>query len=215
MIPLRLPQSAILKATIEDKQARVVFRKGSGYYLLLEKKESDKPQVSLVLKYAKAILKTPGAEFRHTPAAASSCQSLANSNSRNGSQSQCAAHGGNYGGATRRGRSGESRDNLAGFCRRSAGRSRFSGLPRPREHMGLETLATAVVTQQVTIDQGAQRTRADVPLDHFTCRTQPDLDSRATRPQGDRCFRCEREKMGCQEEREIPRGVGGSVSASS
>lgn len=59
-IPLRLADSAILDATLEDRPARIVDRGAAGYVLLLQKEGEQPEQRRLALRYAKAIQKSPG-----------------------------------------------------------------------------------------------------------------------------------------------------------
>ena len=59
-VPLRLAQTAIRTATIDDQEARIVSVK-NGQYELLVSHDSDKPKtIELELSYAKALTKTGG-----------------------------------------------------------------------------------------------------------------------------------------------------------
>ncbi len=58
-IPIQLADAAILSAKIDGKSARVV-PDPSGYALLIEKLDSDKPLIEVAIEYAKAFQKSPG-----------------------------------------------------------------------------------------------------------------------------------------------------------
>ena len=63
-IPLRLADTAILSAKLDDEAARILPSEGGGYHLLFDNTtaKANAPNRSLVLKieYAKAIVKSPG-----------------------------------------------------------------------------------------------------------------------------------------------------------
>ena len=59
-IPLRLADAAISSAKIGDENARIVFRPGQGYFLLLEETETEANSLTLDLTYAKTYVKSPG-----------------------------------------------------------------------------------------------------------------------------------------------------------
>ena len=59
-IPLRLADAAISSAMIGEENARIVFRPGQGYFLLLNFKEGQADQLKLELTYAKTFARSPG-----------------------------------------------------------------------------------------------------------------------------------------------------------
>ncbi len=59
-IPLRLPQSAIRSAMLDDQPARLVFDKASGYQLLFQKNGDEPVQAVLKVEYSRKFDKTPG-----------------------------------------------------------------------------------------------------------------------------------------------------------
>ena len=59
-IPLRLADAAISSAKIGEENARIVFRPGQGYFLLLEYKDGQADKRTLDLTYAKTYAKSPG-----------------------------------------------------------------------------------------------------------------------------------------------------------
>ena len=59
-IPLRLADAAISEAEIEGETARIIFRPGQGYFLLMERQESDATDVVLDLQYARTYNQSPG-----------------------------------------------------------------------------------------------------------------------------------------------------------
>lgn len=60
-VPLRLADAAITTASIDGKPARLVFKKETGYHLLVERGKDDPKQIELLLEYAKTFAKRPGA----------------------------------------------------------------------------------------------------------------------------------------------------------
>lgn len=59
-IPLRLADAAISEAKIGDETARIVFRPGQGYFLLMQRRENDTADIVLNLKYARTYNQSPG-----------------------------------------------------------------------------------------------------------------------------------------------------------
>jgi len=59
-IPLRLADTAISSAMIGEENARIVFRPGQGYFLLLNFKEGQADKLKLELTYAKTFARSPG-----------------------------------------------------------------------------------------------------------------------------------------------------------
>ncbi|MBN2580416.1 MAG: exosortase/archaeosortase family protein [Pirellulales bacterium] len=59
-VPLRLGDAAILSAKIADQPARIVGAAGSGYRLLVEKKDQAAESIELFMEYAKAVQRSPG-----------------------------------------------------------------------------------------------------------------------------------------------------------
>jgi hypothetical protein len=59
-IPLRLKDAAIRTAKIGDAPARVIYSPEQGYRVLIEKKGKDAERIDLVLEYSKAFAKSPG-----------------------------------------------------------------------------------------------------------------------------------------------------------
>jgi hypothetical protein len=59
-IPLRLKESAIRSAKIGDKPARILFSPETGYSLLLHKEGKQPERIELNLKYSQAFEKSPG-----------------------------------------------------------------------------------------------------------------------------------------------------------
>ncbi len=62
-VPLRLRDTSILSAMLNDKPARITFDKDLGYQLLLHSEKAGAAPLALTLVYAKAFDKSPG---RHT-----------------------------------------------------------------------------------------------------------------------------------------------------
>lgn len=59
-VPLRLKDAAIRTATIGGKPARLLFTPEAGYRVLLEKKGKESEKIELLLQYSKAFTKQPG-----------------------------------------------------------------------------------------------------------------------------------------------------------
>ncbi len=59
-VPLRLQQSAILSARLGEDTARILFREGQGYFLLIEQPEDGDNGYQLTLEYARAFARAPG-----------------------------------------------------------------------------------------------------------------------------------------------------------
>lgn len=59
-VPLQLADAAILSATIDGKPARLTFQPKRGYTLMVKNESRDPTAITLELKYAKAITKSPG-----------------------------------------------------------------------------------------------------------------------------------------------------------
>ena len=59
-IPLRLADAAISSAKIGEDNARIVFRPGQGYFLLIDQQQGQSDSLTLELKYAKTYAKSPG-----------------------------------------------------------------------------------------------------------------------------------------------------------
>ena len=59
-VPLRLADAAITKATLGDQPARIVAHGDAGYKLLVHKEGDQPQQIELSLEYAKAITRAPG-----------------------------------------------------------------------------------------------------------------------------------------------------------
>ncbi|HEX5103549.1 MAG TPA: hypothetical protein VFV87_07040, partial [Pirellulaceae bacterium] len=59
-VPLRLAHAAIRNAKIGDQPARLIYSPDTGYRLLLEKKGKAAERVELVLEYSRAFTKQPG-----------------------------------------------------------------------------------------------------------------------------------------------------------
>ncbi|HUT95444.1 MAG TPA: hypothetical protein VMY37_38675, partial [Thermoguttaceae bacterium] len=59
-VPLRLGDAAITKATLGDQPARIVAHGDAGYKLLIHKEGDQPQQIELSLEYAKAITRAPG-----------------------------------------------------------------------------------------------------------------------------------------------------------
>lgn len=57
---LRLNDAAIQSATIADKPARLIFEEGKGYWVLIDKKGKEPEKLELVMQYSKAFSKQPG-----------------------------------------------------------------------------------------------------------------------------------------------------------
>jgi hypothetical protein len=59
-VPLRLNDAAIISATLAGQPARIVFDPNVGHQLLVEKRGKQPEQIELSLEYAKAFTKSPG-----------------------------------------------------------------------------------------------------------------------------------------------------------
>ncbi len=59
-VPLRLRDAAIIRATIADQPARVVFDPAHGHELIYQHQEDGPADIQLRLEYAKAVNKSPG-----------------------------------------------------------------------------------------------------------------------------------------------------------
>jgi hypothetical protein len=60
-VPLRLNDAAVTSAQIDGKPARLIYRKESGYHLLVERPKDGPKQIELFLEYARTFTKQPGA----------------------------------------------------------------------------------------------------------------------------------------------------------
>jgi len=60
VVPLRLMDAAITRATIDDEPARIVFHPQQGYQLLHRHLQDEPAAVTLELEFAKAIARSPG-----------------------------------------------------------------------------------------------------------------------------------------------------------
>ncbi len=59
-VPLRLADSALVRATLGDQPARILGGAGADHRLLVEKKGKQPEEIVLRLEYAKAIARSPG-----------------------------------------------------------------------------------------------------------------------------------------------------------
>ncbi len=60
VVPLRLMDAAIMRATIDEAPARIVYDSQAGYQLLYHHPEEEPAAVELELEFAKAIVRSPG-----------------------------------------------------------------------------------------------------------------------------------------------------------
>jgi hypothetical protein len=171
-IPLRLADAAISEAEIDGETARIIFRLGQGYFLLMERQESDAADVVLDLQYARTYNQSPGlnqVSFQAPQASINRWKiTIADPGVKVNVQPLVAAT---------ETQDGAARDNPTGDPAPPAVPSTetvliaFFGLtpqvhidwtPRSEGAAGLQALATVQTRQSVVIGEGSQRTQAQI-----------------------------------------------------
>ena len=171
-IPLRLADAAISEAEIDGETARIIFRLGQGYFLLMERQESDASDVVLDLQYARTYNQSPGlnqVSFQAPQASINRWKiTIADPGVKVNVQPLVAAT---------ETQDGAARDNPTGDPAPPAVPSTetvliaFFGLtpqvhidwtPRSEGAAGLQALATVQTRQSVVIGEGSQRTQAQI-----------------------------------------------------
>ena len=171
-IPLRLADAAISEAKIGDETARIVFRSGQGYFLLMQRQESDAADVVLDLKYARTYNQSPGlnqVSFQAPQASINRWKiTIADPGVKVNVQPLVAAT---------ETQDGAARDNATGDPAPPVAPATetvliaFFGLtpqvhidwtPRSEGAAGLQALATVQTRQSVVIGEGSQRTQAQL-----------------------------------------------------
>ncbi|MCS5632555.1 MAG: hypothetical protein NZ744_17090 [Pirellulaceae bacterium] len=171
-IPLRLADAAISEAEIDGETARIIFRPGQGYFLLMQRQESDAADVVLDLQYARTYNQSPGlnqVSFQAPQASINRWKiTIADPGVKVNVQPLVAAT---------ETQDGAARDNPTGDPVPPAAPSTetvliaFFGLtpqvhidwtPRSEGAAGLQALATVQTRQSVVIGEGSQRTQAQI-----------------------------------------------------
>ena len=171
-IPLRLADAAISEAEIDGQTARIIFRPGQGYFLLMQRQESDAADVVLDLQYARTYNQSPGlnqVSFQAPQASINRWKiTIADPGVKVNVQPLVAAT---------ETQDGAARDNPTGDPVPPAAPSTetvliaFFGLtpqvhidwtPRSEGAAGLQALATVQTRQSVVIGEGSQRTQAQI-----------------------------------------------------
>ncbi|MBT3891770.1 MAG: hypothetical protein HOF72_14180 [Planctomycetaceae bacterium] len=171
-IPLRLADAAISEANIGDETARIIFRPGQGYFLLMQRQESDAADVVLDLQYARTYNQSPGlnqVSFQAPQASINRWKiTIADPGVKVNVQPLVAAT---------ETQDGAARDNATGDPSPPVAPATetvliaFFGLtpqvhidwtPRSEGAAGLQALATVQTRQSVVIGEGSQRTQAQL-----------------------------------------------------
>ncbi len=157
-IPLGLPHAAITRAALGDEPARIVSRGEAGYALLVEN-AADAPQVlELALTFAKAYTKAPGQNSVTFQAPRSPVSRwdvrIPESGVKVNIQPLLAA-------TEVPDEAGADQTRVLAFVG-AAPQVRIDWTPKAEGAKGLEALATVQCRQQVTIDEGVTRTRAEL-----------------------------------------------------
>jgi hypothetical protein len=171
-IPLRLADAAISEAKIGEETARIIFRPGQGYFLLMQRKESDTVDVVLNLHYARTYNQSPGlnqVSFQAPQASINRWKiTIADPGVKVNVQPLVAATE-TQDGAARDNATGESVPPVATAMETVL--IAFFGLtpqvhidwtPRSEGAAGLQALATVQTRQSVVIGEGSQRTQAQL-----------------------------------------------------
>ncbi|MCX5659363.1 MAG: hypothetical protein NTW19_06520 [Planctomycetota bacterium] len=157
-IPLRLGDAAVTKATIGAEPARLVADPATGYALLIEKKGAAPKSIDLNLEYAKAFTKAPGQNsiaFDAPQAPISKWRVRVPGAGVKVNIRPLLA-------ATEAPADAAADQTVVLAFVGAAASVRIDWTPRAEGAAGLEALATAQVQQQVWIDQGVNRTRAQI-----------------------------------------------------
>jgi hypothetical protein len=171
-IPLRLVNAAISEAEIDGETARIIFRPGQGYFLLMQRQESDPADVVLDLQYARTYNQSPGlnqVSFQAPQASINRWKiTIAEPGVKVNVQPLVAAT---------ETQDGAARDNATGDPVPPVAPATetvliaFFGLtpqvhidwtPRSEGAAGLQALATVQTRQSVVIGEGSQRTQAQI-----------------------------------------------------
>lgn len=161
-IPLRLNDAAILSAKRDGQPARVMFKPEGGYWLLVEKTDPDPQQLAVTVEYTKSFAKSPGrnvVSFQAPQAPINqwrirvpqagvkvNIQPLVAATEEPSEDSP----------------DGEAEETVVLAFVGAAPSVQIDWTPKAEGAMGLEALATVQTEQQVTIDEGVIRTRAQL-----------------------------------------------------
>lgn len=160
-IPLRLGDAAVTRATIAGEPARIVADPAAGYTLLIEKKGPGPRAIELNLEYAKAFAKTPGQNsvtFDAPQAPISRWRvRVPGAGVKVNIRPLLAA-------TEAPADAGADQTVVLAFVGATPS-VRLEWTPRAEGATGLEALASAQVQQQVWIEQGVNRTRAQIAFE--------------------------------------------------
>lgn len=158
-VPLRLADAAITSAQIGGKPARLVFKKETGYHLLVERAKEGPQQIELLLEYAKTFTKSPGANsvsFQSPQAPVSRWQVRVDEPGVKIDIHPLIAASDVPAADPKTPRS-----EILAFVG-AAGEVRINWTPRAEGAAGLEVLAGVQTEQQVFLDENVTRTRASL-----------------------------------------------------
>jgi hypothetical protein len=161
-IPLRLSDAAILSATQDGEPARVTFQGDQGYFLLVQATEAVPRQLAIAIEYTKAFTKSPGqnvVSFQAPQAPINQWRiRVPQAGVKVNIQPLVAATDQP---APAEDQPAADETVLLAFVG-AAPTVQIDWTPKAEGAMGLEALATVQTEQQVTIDEGVIRTRAQL-----------------------------------------------------
>ena len=172
--PLRLKDAAIRSATIGDQPARLIFSADKGYWVLVEKKGKEPERIELVLEYSKAFTKQPGTnsvEFDAPQAPVNRWQiRIAEPGVKvnvhpNISATDAARRTWATRTTSRISRRKPKKETLVQAFVGAADVVRIDWTAKAEGAAGLAALVTVQARQEVTIDEGVVRTRANLAYD--------------------------------------------------
>ena len=158
VIPLRLGDAAVTAATINEQPARIVHDPNHGYQLLWENPQRQPQQIELALEYAKAYAKSPGrnsVSFQAPQAPVSKWRVVIDEPGVKVNIHPFIA-------ATAVPESEQVDQTVVLAFVGAAQIVKIDWTPKAEGATGLEALATVLVEQQVTVDEGVARTRAEL-----------------------------------------------------
>jgi hypothetical protein len=167
-IPLRLTDAAIRSATIGGAPARVVFSPEQGYRVLVEKKGKEPEKIELVLEYSKAFSKSPGTntvEFDAPQAPVNRWQiKIAEAGVKVNVHPNLAASDAlaEMGAEPQPDEEGPAKETVVQAFVGAADKVRIDWTAKAEGAAGLAALATVQARQEVVIDEGVIRTRANL-----------------------------------------------------
>lgn len=168
-IPLRLCDAAIRSAKIGDAPARVIYSPEQGYRVLIEKKGKQPERIELVLEYSKAFAKSPGTntvEFDAPQAPVNRWQiKIAEAGVKVNVHPNLAASDTLAEKAAEAPGAPGAKETLVQAFVGAADRVRIDWTAKAEGAAGLAALATVQARQEVVIDEGFIRTRANLTYD--------------------------------------------------